>query len=197
MSYPNQSGPGFEIYAGPPAPSTARELVADLGPEAVRDALPHREQRAFDQANPYRRIERANERLSAGMEELNAFQQDLQQHITAQEYSPEQAQFVIAQTADVRQPLEDEVRESRRRADEALSTYQQRLITHIDSRRLVQTVADRTGRYSTPERATAAAAALAPPGSDRRGRGGDGRDQGGGLPPLQQSRGDRRQGPRR
>lgn len=198
MSYPDQGGPDFEIYIAPPPPSTARELVQEQGIEAIRNALPSAERRAFDQANPWRNIERADERLTAAEDELNAFDQDLRQHITVQGYSPQQAQVVYAQTADVRQPLEDSVRQSQQQASRMLNTYQENLIAYIENRQLVQRVAAQTGRYSMPETSTAAAAALEPPGSSRHRNSQHNRHgHGGDRNPLGESSGNRRQGPRR
>ncbi|MET7685815.1 hypothetical protein [Streptomyces sp. NPDC005423] len=114
MSYPFQGDLNFEIHTAPAAPATARQLVAEQGIEAVRDALPARERGAFDQANPWRNIERASQRLEERVEELNAFDQDIQQHIANEGYNDTQAQVVYEQTAGVRQPLADAVSEAER-----------------------------------------------------------------------------------
>ncbi|WP_141724745.1 hypothetical protein [Streptomyces niveus] len=84
---------GQRDYEQPQPPSTARELVGQLGMEAAREALPPAAQQAFDQANPWRRIERADERLADAAEELNAFDQDVAQAITDQGYNAQQAQL--------------------------------------------------------------------------------------------------------
>ncbi|MEU0146127.1 hypothetical protein ABZ119_09215 [Streptomyces sp. NPDC006288] len=187
MSYPDQGGSDFEIYTAPTPPQTARQLVEEMGLEAVREAMPSAERRAFDQANPWRSIERANERLQERDGELNAFDQDLRNHIAERGYTPEQAQVVRDQTANIRQPLEAALIRSQQRARDALGTYQENLITHIDNRRLVGTVAARTGQYSAPLN-TPTAAALQPSAGGRNNR----HDGGGGRGPLGESRGSNR-----
>ncbi|MEU7322291.1 hypothetical protein ABZ682_17280 [Streptomyces griseoviridis] len=196
MSYPSQGD--FDIYVAPEPPQTARGLVDDLGVEAVRNAMPSSERRAFDTANPYRDIERACERVTAREQEVHAYDRDLNQYIARQGYSPEQAEFVRAQTADVRQPLVEAVSRAAQRASEKLTTYQENLIAHIDSRGLVQRTAAQTGQYSTPVASTSAAANLDPSGGNRAGRGHrEDRGRGSRDNPLRENRGDRRQGPRR
>lgn len=198
MSYPYQGDSDFPIYTAPQAPQTARALVEDLGVEAVRDALPSSEQRAFDQANPYRDIERASDRVTARANELNAFDQDIQRHIAERGYTPEQAQVVYQQTADVRQPLLTALESASATANQRLNTYQENLIRHIDSRRLVERVAAQTGLYSTAVASTSAAAALDPSGGNRPSRdGGSGRPgRGSDRNPLGETHGNRRRGRR-
>lgn len=168
VSYRNQGGSDFPIYTAPPAPRNARELVDEQGVEAVRVALPEAERQTFDEANPWRAIARADERLAQRIAALEAFDRRLQQHITDQGYTPDQAEVVFAQTAELRQPLEVAVSQSQQSAHNRLNTYREGLIAHIDNRGLTQAVAVQTGHYSMPELSTAEAASLLQPqGSSR------------------------------
>ncbi|MEV8336280.1 hypothetical protein [Streptomyces niveus] len=184
----------FEIHEQPQPPSTARELVDQLGMEAAREALPPAAQQAFDQANPWRRIERADERLADAAEELNAFDQDVAQAITDRGYGPHEAQAVYNATAPDRQQLALVMQTAQQTATNRLNTYRENLIGHIENNRLTQTVAARSGQYST-SMSTAGAASLSP-GNSR----GGGRDQGGSgssrRNPLGQSSGNRQRGRR-
>ncbi|MFB7494205.1 hypothetical protein ACFC09_05775 [Streptomyces sp. NPDC056161] len=194
MSYPDQGGADFEIYTASPPPQTASELVAELGVEAVRAAMPSEERRSFDGANPWSQIQDANADLAERIEEVNDFDARVQQTINTRGYTQDQAQVVYAQTADMRQSLIDAMQQSQQTASQRLNTYENNLINHIESRGLTQRVALRTGNYSTPDLNTAQAAAFYSPdlGSrDRRDRHGD---QGGqGRTVLGNNRGDRRQ----
>ncbi|MEV8352353.1 hypothetical protein ACFVTT_04140 [Streptomyces niveus] len=174
MDYSGQGESDFAIYEQPPAPRTARELVDQLGMEAAREALPPAAQQAFDQANPWSRIERADERLADAVDELNAFDQDVAQAIFNQGYNDQQAQLVYQTTAPERQPLALDVQTAQQTATGRLNTYRENLIGHIENNRLTQTVAARSGQYST-SMSLADASSLSP-GNSR----GGGRDQGGG-----------------
>lgn len=175
MSYPGQGD--FEIHEQPLPPRTARQLVDQLGVEAARAALPPTEQRDFDRANPWRRIERAQERLDGDLAELNAFDQDVAAAITNAGYTPAQAEVVYSATAPERQPLIEAVQRSQQTATDRLSTYENNLVSHISSRRLTSTVAARTGQYSM-SMTTADAASLSP-GNSRGGGPGQGGSGGG------------------
>ncbi|MGW8571702.1 hypothetical protein [Streptomyces niveus] len=182
----------FEIHEQPQPPSTARELVDQLGMEAAREAMPPAAQQAFDQANPWRRIERAHERLTDAADELNAFDQDVAQAITDRGYGPHEAQAVYNATAPDRQQLALGVQNAQQTATERLDTYRENLIGHIQNNGLTQTVAARSGQYSTSM--STADAAFLTPGNNR----GGGRDQGGGSSsrrnPLGHTSGNRRRG---
>lgn len=195
MSYPDN--PDFAIYTAPPAPQTARDLVDQEGVENVRDALPAAERQAFDQANPYRTIEEAGEHLDAAFAELESFDGDVQRTIEQNGYNAAQAQLVYQQTATVRQPLEEGVRQALQEAKAAMDTYRENLIAHVENRGLTQSVAFNMQHYSTPEQSVAAAARQFQPFDNRRDRR-DRRDRrgggGGGRTPLGQISGNQRRG---
>ncbi|MFE9608633.1 hypothetical protein [Streptomyces sp. NPDC006012] len=179
MSYPNQDGADFEIYTQPLPPPTARELVEQLGAEAVRDALPAAARRSFDRANPWSQIQSAQELYAHWMTELEI----LEQNIADQGYTRAEAQVLYQQAAERRQGLTEI-------ASTIFNNYANNLINHIESLGLTQRVAHQTGLYSTPELSVSQAASLYPPdlgGNDDR------RDPQGGRAPLGNNRGDRRQ----
>ncbi|WP_329078158.1 hypothetical protein [Streptomyces niveus] len=184
----------FEIHEQPQPPGTARELVDQLGVEAARAFLPPAEQRAFDQANPYSRIERANDRLADAADELTNFDADVAQAITDRGYNAQQAQLVYQTTAPDRQQLAVALQTAQQTATNRLASYENNLVGHIRDNGLTQTVAARSGQYST-SMSTAGAASLSP-GNSR----GGGRDQGGSgssrRNPLGQSSGNRQRGRR-
>ncbi|MBL6279615.1 hypothetical protein JMF97_26010 [Micromonospora fiedleri] len=199
MTYPDPGGANNDFYTDPPPPRTARELVDQLGIEEAREFLPEAQQQAFDNANPWTDIERANNRLEQRQEELAAFDGDVQRHITEQGYTAEQARIVYAQTADVRQPLQDAVNRAGQRARNAYNTYEANLVNFIESRRLTQIVAYQSGRYSMQDPRVAAAASLSSSGNNRHDRR-DRRDRdgrGGGRAPLGQISGNQRHTPAR
>ncbi|WP_327039405.1 hypothetical protein [Micromonospora maris] len=194
MTYPDPGGSNNDFYTDPPPPRTARELVDQLGIEEARELLPAAQQQAFDNANPWTDIERAGHRLEQRQEELAAFDGDVQRHITEQGYTAEQARIVYAQTADVRQPLQDAVNRAGQRARDVYNTYEANLVNFIESRRLTQIVAYQSGRYSMQDPRVAAAASLSSPGNNRHHRR-DRRDRdghGGGRAPLGQISGNQR-----
>lgn len=183
----------FEIAEQPLPPRTARGLVDELGMEAAREALPPAAQQAFDQANPWRRIERANDRLADAADELTAFDQDVAQAITDRGYGPQEAQAVYNATAPDRQELAEVLRTAQQTATDRLHTYRENLIGHIANNGLTQTVAARSGQYSMAM-TTADASSLSPGNSRSGGRGQGGGSSGGSRNPLGQTSGNRRRG---
>ncbi|MEV8364696.1 hypothetical protein [Streptomyces niveus] len=182
----------FEIHEQPLPPRTARELVDQLGMEAAREALPPAAQQAFDQANPWRRIERADGRLADAVDELNAFDQDVAQAITDRGYNAQQAQTVYQATAPDRQELAVAMQTAQHEATGRLNAYRENLIGHIRDNGLTQTVAARSGQYSMAM--TTADASSLSPGNNRGGGPGQGGSSSSNRNPLGHSSGNRRRG---
>ncbi|MFI6344711.1 hypothetical protein [Streptomyces sp. NPDC050560] len=158
----------FEVRSDPAPPETASELMAQLGgADNVIGLLTPQERAAYAQDPNMVATQDANDSVAAGQASVDAYLQDPQAYLREEGYEPHEGPAVYQWLQNTLQQEAATLNQHWQNADAYLANFIQR-------NGLTQTVAERSGRYSSaPQAGTAAAAALESPNRrdrDRRDR---------------------------